>query len=253
MKVWVYVEGQSDKDGLEALWKKWRERLQERGWRIEIIPLGNKARFLSTFGARAAQKLVGAVSDLVVGIPDLHPTAPYETTGFKHADAATLKSVQLREVRHALAANHNCPADDVDLLMRRFLPSVFKHDFEMLLLAAAESLREHLGTNDRLGQWRVPVEDQNLGKPPKRVVKDLFTKYRRKLAYRGTKDAKAVLGKVEDVASVLRTGSGQWTCPEFVEVLRWLGDKTGVPVCDLAPNGPRRRRSTASKRRGKRP
>lgn len=232
MKVWVFVEGVADKLGLEALWDEWRKRLSTAGWGIAIVPLDTKANFLKKFGARAAEKLVGGGQDLVVGLPDLYPTEPFRAD-FEHKDAATLKELQRRRVRAALNQAHGA-GKRANELMQRFYPSVFRHDFEMLLLAAVDALRDHLGTPDELGNWRVPVEDQNLGDPPKRVIETLFlAKSNRKRAYRDTRDARAVLRRVNDLRAMLRTESGQWTCPEFVGVLKWLGERTSVPACQL--------------------
>lgn len=234
MKVWVFVEGASDKLGLEALWTDWRRRLGAQRWGIAVVPLANKANFLKKFGARAAEKLVGSTSDVVVGLPDLHPVTPFQNTVFKHDDVNELKEVQRRTVRDALQTTHRIDGDRADDLLGRLLPSVLKHDFEMLLLAAVDALRVQLGTSENLGNWRIPVEEQNLGKPPKRVVEELFlTKSKLRKAYRDTRDAPAILRRVNDLPAILRTNSGQWTCPEFVAVLKWVGERTGVPACAL--------------------
>lgn len=235
MKAWVFVEGPADKLGLDALWADWRTRLSDKGWGIVIIPLNSKANFLKKFGARAAEKLAGDARDVVVGLPDLHPTLPFSGTAFEHADARTLKALQRRAVRKALEEVYDVSAQKADAFMQRLWPSVFRHDFEMLLLAAADALRVHLGTDEKLGKWRVPVEDQDFEQPPKRIIERLFrAKSTRRRAYLDTRDAPAVLRKVKDVRSILRTNSGQWTCPEFAATLKWLGNQTGVPPCDLS-------------------
>lgn len=234
MKVWVFVEGVADQMGLETLWSDWRVRLRDAGWGIAVIPLNSKANFLRKFGARAAEKLIAEPRDLVVGMPDLHPTVPFQRTAFAHDDAASLKRLQVDAVRAAVEQIYPAYSDGIDTLLERTFASVFRHDFEMLLLAAVDALRAHLRTSDRLGNWRKPVEDQNLHKPPKRVVEELFlTKSRRRHAYRDTKDAPAVLRKVKDLRHMMRMNDGAWTCPEFVTVLKWMGRQTGVSVCEL--------------------
>lgn len=106
----------------------------------------------------------------------------------------------------------------------------------MLLLAAKVQLREVLGTKDKLGKWREPVEDQDLQEPPKRVVEKLFrSKTRKKRSYRDTTDAPAVLKQVTDIHAMLRGGSGACTCPEFVRLLHWLGVQFEMPCVDMAP------------------
>jgi len=39
MKVWVFVEGESDKIALNTLWMSWRSDLGRKGWGIQIHPL----------------------------------------------------------------------------------------------------------------------------------------------------------------------------------------------------------------------
>jgi hypothetical protein len=235
VKVWVFVEGPADKLGLEALWTKWRVRLKAAGWGLVIVPLQSKANFLRKFGTRAAEKLAHDGQDLVVGLPDLYPTAPFNDSEFRHPDVGSLKELQRRTVEKALRDHHGVAGTRVEDCIQRLRPSVFRHDFEMLLLAAVDALRDHLGTSERLGHWRVPVEDQDLVRPPKRLIETLFlTKSRRRKAYRDTKDAPAILSKVTDLRAILLAKGGQWTCPEFVALLQWLGDRTQVPICDLS-------------------
>ena len=77
MKVWIFVEGESDRIALNALWAKWRESLRKAGWGIQIIPLENKSKFFRKIGHRAAEKLTNNEDDLVVGLPDLYPNREY--------------------------------------------------------------------------------------------------------------------------------------------------------------------------------
>lgn len=73
MRVWVYVEGESDKLGLDALWRDWKSRLRMTGWSIRFIPLGGKPKYFKYIGQLAAEKLRERETDLVVGLPDLYP------------------------------------------------------------------------------------------------------------------------------------------------------------------------------------
>ena len=57
MKIWIFVEGQSDKLALEALWWPWRQELRQVGHAIKIVSLDNKSHFLRKIGARVAEKL----------------------------------------------------------------------------------------------------------------------------------------------------------------------------------------------------
>lgn len=233
MKAWIFVEGRSDVLGLESLWKSWRDRLREKRHGLVVIPLDTKPNLLKKLGHRTAEKLMGNDSDLVVGLPDLHPIQPFEGTDLAHTDASSLKQLQRSSVRNALVSTYHLSSKQANSNLDRFLPAVFKYDFEMLLLAARNALRNVLGTEDRLEKWRIPVEDQNFDRPPKRVVEDLFRTKGKKRNYLDTRDAPKILGKVTDLGAILRTDSGVVTCPEFVEVLRWLGERLGEPCCQL--------------------
>jgi len=231
LKAWVYVEGRSDELALQALWSGWRGRLQAAGHSIKVIPLDDKQRFFHRLGSRAADKFVANAQDLVVGLPDLYPNKPFESGPCRHADLAELQAVQRRLVEEGLRKRSDVAPDSVSTLLGRFHPAALKHDLEMLLLAAKDELRRVLDTQDKLGHWRLPVEEQNQDKPPKFVVEELFrTKSRERRAYRETRDAPKVLGAVSDVQSLLHTESGQLNCPVFKAMLDWLGQRFGIPA-----------------------
>ncbi|MHC4477437.1 MAG: DUF4276 family protein [Planctomycetota bacterium] len=231
MKVWVYVEGESDRKALEALWESWRNQLRGAGHGISIITLVDKARFLGKIGARAGEKLCNNNADIVIGLPDLYPTREYQGTAFEHSDLADLKRIQKGAVLRALQETFGLRIDRAKELLARFYPCALKYDLEMLLLAAKEQLRSYLRTPDQLGRWRNPVEDQDQDDPPKRIVEQLFrTKSATKRAYRDTKDASAVLRNVPDIETVLYGQNGAVQCPVFKELLDWIGERTGVPA-----------------------
>jgi hypothetical protein len=231
MNVWVYVEGESDKSALEALWGEWRERLRNEGHGIKIFPLGGKAKFLEKIGGRAARVLYDNNENAVVGLPDLYPNRGFEQTKYKHDSFEELTQIQMKEVQDALSQVFNVNATRRRELLKRFLASAFKHDVEMLLLAAKEQLRQHLGTSEQLGGWQNPVEEQDQNRPPKHVVEDLFrTKTIRKQSYRETKDAGAILRRVTDVKTVIFDKAGQVQCPVFKKVIDWIGKQTGIPA-----------------------
>lgn len=237
MRVWVFVEGESDRLALEALWRNWKVRLGDKRCGLKVIAMNDKSRFLRKIGPRAGEKLENNSDDVVVGLPDLYPNDPYRNTRYGHADYAELAQVQSREVKEALRKVYNIGNRQLPQYLDRFYPSALKHDLEMLLLAAKDQLRRVLKTSEAIGGWSVPVEDQNQGKPPKRVVKNLFlTKSERKHAYRDTKDAPAVLRGVDDLSTLLFTETGRVNCPKFKEMLDWLGNKTNVaPYVVLKP------------------
>ena len=229
MKVWVYVEGESDRLALEALWRDWRERLRSGNHGIAVVPLHDKSRFFRKIGPRAAEKLDNNESDLVIGLPDLHPTNVYSNTDFRHDDLEQLQGVQRRLVREKLESIFGYPTAQASHALERFFPSALKHDLEMLLLAAKEELRSVLGTSDALGGWPTAVEEQNQAHPPKHVVKELFlTKSRKKCAYKETRHAPDVLRRVANMRSLVYAQNGQCKCPVFSEMLDWIGSATGI-------------------------
>jgi hypothetical protein len=227
MKVWIYVEGDSDRIALFALWGRWRESLRTHGWGIDIIPLDNKSRFFKKIGHRSAEKLVRNENDLVVGLPDLYPNRGYEHTEYKHNDFNELRLVQRRLVEKSLADNFQRSPTQIQTALERFYPAALKHDLEMLLLAARDELRAVLAVHDALGNWIHPVEDQNQMRPPKHIVEELF-QTRKGRKYRDTVHAKAVLEKVPDIRTILYHNVNQLQCPRFKELMDWIGAKTDV-------------------------
>jgi hypothetical protein len=229
MKVWIFVEGESDRIALNTLWANWRESLGRRGWGIHIIPLENKSHFFKKIGHRAAEKLTNNEDDLVVGLPDLYPNHEYTNSQYKHAHIGELKTVQAKLVEKALTDVFGLSQTKNEAALVRFHPTAFKHDMEMLLLAARDELRTVLGTPDALDNWQHPVEDQNQIKPPKHIVEGLFRAKKGK-RYRDTVDAKAVLEKVADIRMILYHNENQLQCPLFKELMDWIGAGTGIPA-----------------------
>lgn len=189
MKVIVYVEGPSDKSALPQLLTPVIET--GRGNRIGIVFVdqGGKTALLDDVGRKAANHLDEHREDWVFALPDLYPMRVYDGTRNAHRSFEQLRAV--------LIGRFNAEADRIALpanLRQRFRVHCLKHDLEALLLAAPEVLRERLKTSDGLkGQWRLPVEDQDDQRPPKRVVEDLFKKYRKKPNYVDTLDAPWIL------------------------------------------------------------
>lgn len=231
MKVWVYVEGESDKLALNTLWNSWRIALSNGGHGIAVIPLNGKQGLLKRIGPRAAEKLKGSGQDLVVGLPDLYPNRVFDNTAYKHANLTELQQVQRKQVETALKSNYGLSDQQARQMLARFYPTALKHDLEMLLLAALNELRGYLGTAEKLGKWRNPVEEQNQDHPPKRVVEELFlTKSRKRRAYRDTFHAPAILRKVTNLKTIIYNNNNQVNCPVFKATLDWIGERTGAPA-----------------------
>lgn len=232
MRIWIYVEGPSDRSALEALFGNWKKNLGERssGIGLSIISLTGKSRFLKAIGPRVAANLFHTADDIAVGLPDLHPT--YPSGQHAHRNLASLQELQRKLVKDSLVQHFKIKRNDLDSTMERFQGSALKHDLEMLLLASKAQLRKILNTSDRLGNWTNPVENQNNDRPPKLVVKELFrTKSQGRKNYRETIHAPQILRPVSsDIGSLLHDRNGVVQCPEFKRMLDWMGTKTGVPV-----------------------
>ena len=219
MKVWVYVEGKSDVGALSALWGNWKQKLREKGWGIQLIHLENKSNYFIKIGHRVTEKLLHDTRDLVVGLPDLYPNQNYATTEYKHNNLQELQDVQTRLVKQHL--QQKVSRTDIDSHMARFYASALKHDLEVLLLAATSQLQSRLKMRNKPSGWRRPPEDQNQSKPPKRIVEELFSKYRKGKSYNDVEDGPAILRNAD-----LREVAEQ--CPAFRAMINWIGEKTRV-------------------------
>jgi hypothetical protein len=197
LKVLVYVEGPSDRTALEKLLRSLLDQGKRNGVGICFIPLGNKDKVLHDSPRKAADHLADAPEDWVFAVPDLYPMARYEGTGDAHGSLAGLRKLLLERFTER-ADRLRLP----EAVRPRFRVHCLKHDLEVLLLASPEALRQRLKTQDQLrGVWRQPIEDQNDARPPKRIVEQLFDKYRRKPAYQDTVDAPWILerARLEEV------------------------------------------------------
>ena len=219
MKVWIFVEGESDIHALPSLWRDWQQKLGAKGWGLQFISLENKSKYFKKIGHRVTEKLVHDTRDLAVGLPDLYPNRGYANTAYKHANLRELQAVQRRLVKQNLQEKVR-PAD-VDSYIARFYPSALKHDLEVLLLAATSQLQSRLKMRNRPSGWQRPPEDQNQNKPPKKVIEELFQK-NLKRSYHEITDSVAILGNAD-----LQEVANQ--CPAFRAVINWIGAKTSVP------------------------
>jgi len=226
LTVFVYVEGESDRLALNALLDDYGRRLNDRGHGLKFLTLRDKRKFLRKIGPHAAQRLLESEDALVIALPDLCP--PIENPAeYKHRSLEELRDALRRLVREALR-ERGWTGKLAEAALERFYASAFKHEMEMLLLAAQTALSQALGARIN-PSWRRPVEEQNCTPTgrPKYIVEDLFRRYRKR-RYADTKDAAAVLSKVHNLRSELLYHDNQLQCPIFKELLDWLGEKTGV-------------------------
>lgn len=222
MKVLVYVEGPSDRYGLEALLDPVISQGRQRGVGIHFLPLKGKPSILNYSARKAADHLSDHPDDWVFVLPDLYPMSVYDKTPNAHRSFADLE----RLLRDRFDARARSVGLDTKTYAR-FRVHCLKHDLEVLLLAAPDQLRRRLGTGDALrGRWLNPVEDQNDDRPPKRVVEALFDQYRKKPKYTDTIDAPWVLKQASLEAITA-------ACPQrfapFVSELRGLAGGGMLP------------------------
>lgn len=191
MRVIAYVEGPSDKLGMEALLPPLLEAKRQAGVSIEFFesPKGDKkVSVLTKVPIKAANILLNDPYALVVAMPDLYP----KDKGFPHETVEELVQGVTENFRNALRQKRvGNPAE----LERRFRVFCFKYDVEVLVLAAEEALRGHLRTTSIARRWRTPVEDQDHDRPPKRIVEQLFREHSSR--YIETHDLPLILGAAD--------------------------------------------------------
>lgn len=187
MRVLVYVEGPSDKAAMLALLAPLLEQKRKEGIAIDFFesPTGDKkASVLTKVPRKAANIILNDPQATVVAMPDLYP----KDKVFPHETVDELVTGILKNFDNALQSKGR-GADA--RLKERFKVFCFKHDLESLILAAEEGLKGRLGVRALDATWRVPVEDQNHERPPKRVVEEIFRKHGKR--YQDTVDAPLVL------------------------------------------------------------
>lgn len=219
MKVLVYVEGRSDQLALNALLRSLLAEGQRRRVGIQFLPLGGKAQILNTSAIKAAGHLAENPEDWVFVLPDLYPMAIYDDTPNEHGSFADLERLLMARFATAARRHRVTPA-----AQPHFRVHCLKHDLEVLLLASPDELRQRLGTDHALGNWRSPIEDQNDRQPPKRVIEALFKKYRHKPDYVETIDAPWILERAS--LNVILDRCPQRIAP-FVNELRQIVESAG--------------------------
>lgn len=210
MRVIIYVEGSSDKLVMERLLNNLIVQKAHNGISIEFFetPSGDrKHSVLTKVPFKAVDILRNDASAVVIAMPDLYPknkAFPHET--FSEMEAGIIKNFNDAMRRKGI---------DDDRIRERFKVFCFKHDLEVLILAAEKQLKQRLGAQKLKRTWVNPVEDQDQDVPPKRIVEDLFREHGSK--YVETVDAPFILASADylDLAE---------KCPQcfkpFVEFLR---------------------------------
>lgn len=208
MKVLIYVEGPSDKLAMQALLRPLLEQKRLEGKHVSFIPAEGKDRLLRAYPQRAADFIAENWQHQAVILPDLHP----KNKGIPHENLPEL-TAGLRAMVEQRLKSKQLPAAEVASCLTRFHVHFFKHDLEVLVLAAEPQLLTYLGRSSvpTTVAWnRADVESQNNARPPKYVVEELFQACARQ--YRETTDAALILEncQYEDVVA---------KCPESFKPL----------------------------------
>ena len=170
MEIKVYVEGPSDKYALQTLLGNLIAEKEQGGIAIKFFPArkgDSKVALLTKNIKVAADILIHIPNTIVVIYPDLYPL----NKGLPHKTIAELEHAARKEFEKVLQSKK---AKNIEGLTARFKVFCFKYDMESLVLACEEGLKRRLGVNRLKRTWKVPVEDQNNVKPPKKVVEDIF-------------------------------------------------------------------------------
>jgi len=181
-EVFVYLEGPSDQLGMEKLLANAIETALNTGNSVGFYPMGGKDALLNKGPLKALNILRNKPNSWVFLVPDLYP----QNMPFAHSTYDELKRELEKRFRSELKRK-KCD----DRLKERFLVHCFKYELEVLLLASDQALMQRLGTTKFTQTWTNPVEDQDHHRPPKRVVKDLFSDAGKK--YKETADVPWIL------------------------------------------------------------
>lgn len=181
-----FVEGPSDKFGLEKLFENEIMNAQNNGVAVKIISFDGKEPLLNKGYIKALKIIRNKPDSFVFIVPDLYPP----NKPFEHGTYEELKSAVISRFKFELEK-----AGSADNLIERFSVHCFKFDFESLILASEEPLKVRLGIDEFKIKWKKPVEIQNHNKPPKKIVDDLFKSVGKR--YKDTIDAPWILEKVE--------------------------------------------------------
>jgi hypothetical protein len=188
MTVTVYVEGRSDRAALEAVLAKLLDEKRAMGVDIrfyEAPPTGDRKTILLTkIPVKALDILRNLPDSVVVVLPDLYPP----NKGFPHRTPDEMRAGVMLRFAEAGAQKG---LRDIDSLSSRFHVFCFKHEMEVLLLAARERLAEYLNCAKFVPDWTARAEDQNHDDPPSRVVERWFRTCGRR--YDKVTDARAIL------------------------------------------------------------
>ncbi|MBN1696553.1 MAG: DUF4276 family protein [Spirochaetales bacterium] len=181
-EIFVYVEGPSDKLGLEAILYNHIQLASQKNNYIYFIALNGKDALLNKGPIKAINILKNKKNSHVFIVPDLYP----QNKPFPHASYEELKNEVEKRFLYEIKRKNSDAG-----LIHRFHVHCFKYELEVLLLASPEILLKRLGKEKIRQTWKIPVENQNFNKPPKKVIEFLFSENKKR--YKDTADIPWVL------------------------------------------------------------
>lgn len=146
-ETFVYLEGPSDKLGLEKLLAGPLAAASRKGYAFFFFELGGKKPLLNKGPAKAIAILRNRPKSRVFLVPDLYPpNTPFDHKTFEQLKAETESRFNAEIKRQRLDTG----------LARRFKVHCFQYDLEVLLLAAEKPLQSRLGSTTLTVKWKKP-------------------------------------------------------------------------------------------------
>jgi hypothetical protein len=205
-KIIIYVEGQTDKAGLEALLSERISSALNNGVTIDIFhpsKSDHQKTLIYNYPIKAIKTIQNNPKSIVFILPDLHPMNRHGMTYNTHDELC--KIIQ----------SHAEKVSTDSRILTRFHAHCFVHEFEALLMACPKEIETLTGTTvPSEYNWSNP-EQQNGKFPPKKVIEHIYP------TYEGAADAAKILKEVplEQITA---------KCPyfaQFVAVLNSAIDK----------------------------
>lgn len=167
MQVIIFVEGPSDKSGMEKILANIISEALKKGVSITFHPTEGKKELVNKVPVKAVNILRNTPDSIIIALPDLYP----QNIGCPHTTFEELK-YELKKRFKDIAGEKGLSSD----LHERFMVHCFKYDLEVLLLASEDCLCDRLSISkfSKDIKWNSTIEDQNHGNPPKRIIEELF-------------------------------------------------------------------------------
>lgn len=165
--IYIFCEGETDQEVLRRIAQEIIAG-KGSGEGLRVNDLQGDGGFFSKIG-QVTKNALQSRATFVFGVLDLYGAIEYP---------ARVRDVPKRVAYLRNAVNRKIASANLGSFA--FYPLV--HELEALLLADSENLRVQLSSTFAPGPWNAP-EEVNFNKPPKQVIKELWTRYRGKRGY----------------------------------------------------------------------